>query len=335
MADLHLRSTDFRREREASWRELDALLRRVNRWGLSRLTAAELRRLPELYRSAISSLSVARSISLDRNVVAYLESLAIRAYFCVYSGREGIGAGIRRFFGRDFPAAVRLARWHIVAAIAIMALGAVTGYLLTRSNQDWYYSFISGQMAGSRSPTSTTEELRAALFTVDGSTLDRLNAFASFLFSHNTQIGLLSFALGFALGVPTVLLMFTNGLTLGALAALYASRGLSLELWGWLLIHGTTELLAISLCGGAGLYLAAAVAFPDRYSRLHSLAVKGRKAAVIAIGCVAMFFVAALLEGFARQLILDTTLRYLIAGTMLLGWLAYFSRVGRTDHHDE
>jgi len=39
---------------------------------------------------------------------------------------------------------------------------------------------------------------------------------------------------------------------------------------------------------------------------------------------VVMLFVAGLLEGFGRQLIKDDLVRYIIAGVMLLVWLAYF-----------
>ncbi|MDA0662336.1 MAG: stage II sporulation protein M [Proteobacteria bacterium] len=331
--EAHLRSYNFRREREDGWRDLDSLVQRVQRSGLANLSAQELRRLPELYRSVISSLSVARSISLDRNVVAYLESLSVRAYFCVYGGRESLGAGIRRFAVHDFPAAVRAARWFIAAAFAVLAFGAVVGFVLTMNSPDWYYSFVSDSMAGSRSPTAETETLRAALYDSDDTAIDSLNLFASFLFSHNAKIGLLSFALGFAFGVPTVLLLFVNGLTLGAFAALYASRGLSWDLWAWLMIHGTTELLALALCGGAGLVLGGALAFPDRYSRLHNLGEKGRMAAVIAIGAVGLFFVAALLEGFARQIVTDGIYRYGIGGGVLLAWLAYFALSGRKAGH--
>jgi uncharacterized membrane protein SpoIIM required for sporulation len=41
-------------------------------------------------------------------------------------------------------------------------------------------------------------------------------------------------------------------------------------------------------------------------------------------GVIVMLFVAALLEGFARQLVTIEWLRYAIGGTMLVLWLAYF-----------
>jgi uncharacterized membrane protein SpoIIM required for sporulation len=162
-----------------------------------------------------------------------------------------------------------------------------------------------------------------------------LYVFATSLFSHNAGIGMFAFALGFALGVPTVLLLFYNGLTLGAFLALYASRGLTWDLVGWLSVHGTTELLAIVLCGGGGLVLAAAIIFPDRETRLESLARRGRAAGTLIMGAVLMLFVAGLLEGFARQLVTDITTRYLIGGIMLAFWLTYFTLGGRERRHDD
>lgn len=334
MADVKLKSYEFRREREEGWRELEYLLQRAESRGLKALTPAELFRLPNLYRATVSSLSVARSISLDRNLLLYLESLAARGYFFVYGARGSFGVGVARFFTQQFPHAVRSAARHILAAAFIMATGAVVGYLLTIGNMDWFYSFVGDEMAGGRTPVSTTETLRAALYDSAGGFVELLYVFASFLFTHNSQIGMLAFALGFALGLPVVGLMFYNGLVIGSFIALYASRGLGVEFLGWLTIHGTTELLAVALCGGAGLWLGAAFAFPGRQSRLDSLAKTGRKAGMVAIGAVAMLFVAAILEGFGRQLIQDTGLRYMIGAAALILWLAYFALVGRERNHD-
>ncbi|WP_348246542.1 stage II sporulation protein M, partial [Salmonella enterica] len=69
-----------------------------------------------------------------------------------------------------------------------------------------------------------------------------LSAFATFLFTHNAQIAILSFALGFAFGIPTAVLIAGNGTMLGAILVLYFSRGLGFEFVGWLAIHGVTEL---------------------------------------------------------------------------------------------
>ena len=328
MTGIKLKSYEFRHQREQTWRELETLVQRVETKGVRSLSPNELFRLPNLYRATVSSLSVARSISLDQNLVLYLESLAARAYFLVYGVRGSLANGLASFFGSQFPQAVRVARWHILTAAVVLFLGMATGFLLTLSNEDWFYTFVSTDIAQSRSPTTSTEELRAVLYE-SGDGAESLYTFAAFLFTHNAQIGMLSFALGFALGVPVILLMFYNGLIIGALTALYSSRGLSAELWAWLGIHGSTELIALVLCGGAGLVLGGSFAFPGRVSRLDSLARNGRMASQIVIGAVALFFVAGLLEGLGRQLITDMTGRYLIAIGALIWWALYFLRTGK------
>src|SRR5262245_8942071 len=120
--ELVLKSNEFRKGREASWRELEMLVGRVERHGVRRLSLDELQRLPILYRAALSSLSVARTIALDRNLLLYLEGLALRAFLAVYGPRANPLEGLAGFFGRELPAAVRSARWHIlIAALALIA----------------------------------------------------------------------------------------------------------------------------------------------------------------------------------------------------------------------
>src|SRR5262249_7224025 len=85
--ELVLKSPGCRMGGEAGWRELEQLVTRVERRGARSLSLDELQRLPILYRAALSSLSVARTIALDRNLLLYLENLSLRAYLAVYGPR--------------------------------------------------------------------------------------------------------------------------------------------------------------------------------------------------------------------------------------------------------
>src|ERR1700704_1742468 len=129
--ELVLKSSEFRKGREGSWRELEGLVDRVERRGVRSLSLDELQRLPILYRAALSSLSVARTIALDRDLLLYLESLALRSFLAVYGPRASPLEGVRAFFGRELPAAVRSARWHILIAALCLLVGTVAGFMLT------------------------------------------------------------------------------------------------------------------------------------------------------------------------------------------------------------
>jgi uncharacterized membrane protein SpoIIM required for sporulation len=328
MAEIRLKSYEFRRGRQASWTELDRLVARVEKGGLGALGAGDLARLPVLYRAALSSLSVARAISLDRNVLDYLEALSGRAYACVYSARRRLPEAVADFFAEGLPRALRRFRWPLLLAALALVLGTAAGWALTAADPNRFWSFVSEDMAGGRGPSASTEYLRSVLYH-QGGAAESLATFASFLFTHNARIGLLAFALGFAAGVPSFLLLFVTGLMLGAFAAVYASRGLGGEFWAWILPHGVPELTAVVLCGGAGLVLAQALVFPGRLERLRSLAIRGREAGTLVVAAVLLFFVAGIIEGVFRQTVHSVPVRYAVAigGAVLL--VLYGALVGR------
>ena len=72
------------------------------------------------------------------------------------------------------------------------------------------------------------------------------------------------------------------------------------------------------------------IVFPGRHRRLDNLTSRGREVAMVVIGAVALFFIAALIEGFFRQLVHDTTVRWLVAGGSLAVWSVYIVLSGRS-----
>lgn len=317
-----LKSQRFRRAREDDWRRLERLMDKAEKGSMSRLTDAEILAIPILYRSTLSALSVARETSLDQDLIGYLETLAARAYFFVYGSRSTLQDRLGGFFSTDWPAAVRGLWRETLVSAGLMLFGALVAGWLVTVEPEWFYAFVPGDMAGGRDPAASTESLRA---TLDGTEdAQGLSVFATFLFTHNAQVAILAFALGFALCLPTGLLVLYNGATLGAFVALFMSRGLGVEVGGWLLIHGVTELFAIVLAGAAGLRIGWSVAFPGRRRRLDAAMEAGRRAGIVMGGVVVMLLLAGLLEGFGRQLITDTSLRYAVAATTAVIWGAYF-----------
>jgi uncharacterized membrane protein SpoIIM required for sporulation len=312
----------FRERRSPEWERLEAILELAEGKSVRALSDEDLLALPILYRGALSSLSVARETSLDLELVTYLEGLCARAYFFVYGVRSRPGSKLLAFFAKGWPEAVRAVWRESILALLLMVIGAVAGYVLVATEPAWYDSLIPGSMAQGRDFNASPAELRAILYDSEGSS--SLTLFASFLFTNNAGVSLLAFALGFAFGVPTAMLLVYNLTSLGALLALYDARGLAFELGGWLSIHGTTELLAILLAGAAGFHIGWAVVFPGEESRLAAASRAGRTSAYVMVGVIVMLAVAAILEGFGRQLVNDDLTRYAVGGVMLLLWLLYF-----------
>jgi uncharacterized membrane protein SpoIIM required for sporulation len=316
----------FRTAHESDWTRLDMLLRRIEKRSVRVLSEDDLLALPLLYRITLSSLSVARETSLDRALIAYLEQLCARAYFQLYGVSDSPWRDLARFFTQGWPKAVA-SLWRETLVMAFLTLaGALAAYALVRADPSWFYGFIPETLAGGRDPGASAATLRQSLY---GSQESGLGIFASFLFGHNAQIAIFAFALGFAFVVPTALLILYNGLTLGAMIAVFADKGLGPNFLAWLAIHGTTELFAIMISGAAGMRIGTAIAFPGRRTRMDALVVAGRTSAIAVMGVVLMLAVAAILEGIGRQVVTSDGLRVGIGLAALGAWLVYYYGIGR------
>ena len=262
----------------------------------------DLLALPILYRGALSSLSVARETSLDLELITYLEGLCARAYFFVYGVRTSAGSRIGAFFARDWPRGDAgpvardpgLAGDHDRSARspAICSSPATP----------------TGTTASSRraSPTAAisaprTEFLRGTLYDNPGADgLSRLRDVPV----HPQQPDrdhVLRFGLRLRRADRDAADRRTARCS-GAILALYVSRGLGLEMGGWLIIHGSTEMFAIILAGAAGFRIGWSVVFPGEETRLDAATRAGRTSALVMAGVVAMLACAGLLEGIGRQI---------------------------------
>ncbi|MDN3646479.1 stage II sporulation protein M [Pontixanthobacter aestiaquae] len=321
-----LRSDRFRLQREGEWRRLEDILHRLEKGKLRKLSDKDVLELPALYRMAASSLAVARETSLDSATLTYLESLVQRAWFQVYGPRYGLTTWLRQFLGGNLSRAIREIWLDICVALFVMVMGTIAGWLLVARDVEWYYSLVPTQFTDSRVPGASREVLMESLKVEESAS--GMSAFAAQLFTNNAGVSILAFALGFAFGIPSLLLLIYNMAVLGAMLWLFSSQDLTWEFAAWLSVHGTTELFAILLAGAAGMHIGRKMAFPGHKSILAAAAEGGRRGAQVMVGVVLMLVFAALLEAFPRQLA-GQEARAIIGIFMLLFWLAYFFVYGR------
>ena len=321
-----LRSDRFRLERESDWRRLEHIVERMEKGRIRGIADDDIAALPSLYRMAASSLSVARETSLDKATLSYLEGLVQRAWYQVYGPRKGFIAWLRQFLTGGWGRAVREIWLDICIALAVMTAGTIAGWLLVAQNQDWYYALVPTGLSDTRVPGASREALAETL-QVESDTAG-LSQFAAYLFYNNASVSIMVFALGFAFGVPSLMLLVHNMAMLGAMLWLFHSAGLLPDFLAWLAVHGTTEIGAILLAGAAGLHIGRKMAFPGQRSILEATATAGRRAAVVMVGVVLMLVLAAVLEAFPRQLA-GGDIRAAIGLGLLFAWVLYFSLSGR------
>ena len=151
---------------------------------------------------------------------------------------------------------------------------------------------------------------------------------SSLIISNNIQVTLLAFGLGLTAGIGTTVLLLFNGIHLGSVAGWMMLHGKDRALWGWIMPHGGTELLAICLAGAAGYILAAAIVMPGQVRRSTALKNGGGDALGIELGCMVMLVIAGLIEGFVSPSALDYPSRIAILAVSVGLWAVYFFGAG-------
>jgi uncharacterized membrane protein SpoIIM required for sporulation len=115
-------------------------------------------------------------------------------------------------------------------------------------------------------------------------------------------VAILTLALGLTWGVGTLIMLFYNGVILGAVAVDYMMAGETPFLLGWLLPHGVIEIPAILLAGQAGIVLAGALI---GWGKPISLRMRLRKISndlvTLIFGVALMLVWAGIIEAFFSQ----------------------------------
>jgi uncharacterized membrane protein SpoIIM required for sporulation len=239
------------------WDELADLIRRRQQDSYRGMDLVQIRRLYYLYQRASADLAKLQTFSAERDIRAYLESLVARAYALIHAGRQKpVRISPLRWLWHIFPGTFRKHWAAFALAAAVMLAGAVFGGIAVMVDPEAkavLMPFEHLQMDPAQ---------RVAL-EEQGGEADRLGnvkgTFAAFLMTHNTRVSVLVLALGMTWGIGTVVVLFSNGVMLGAVAADYLAAGQSTFLFGWLLPHGALEIPAILIAGQSGFLLAGAL----------------------------------------------------------------------------
>jgi uncharacterized membrane protein SpoIIM required for sporulation len=313
---------DIADTKRRQWREFDQRIRSLNyagNGGLRRLRPEELTGVLEEYRRLVCDLARARSMGRESAVVRHLNNIAIRAQNLLYGHvRRGDRTPGVSWVSR-FPVAVRSHLSAVAVSAALLFGPAVISYFAVQIHPELGYDLVSGGFLDFE--PARKESLH------DIPSLARPVA-ASGILTNNIQVTLLAFGLGLTAGVGTSLLLVYNGAHIGAVAGWMTAKGNGRALWGWIMPHGGTELMAIMLAGAAGFMLARAILAPGEVRRSIALSRVGPSALIVELGVMAMLVVAGLIEGFVSPSSIGFPERIAILAVSLVFWIGYLALAG-------
>lgn len=323
--------TQFEASYSAQWDELEALLAATeqrSRWRRATSQPADAERLASLYRAVCEHLALARGRAYPIHLSERLEDLAHRAHRLIYRQHDIGWQRLKRFFGREVPAALR-AQWRYIAVATLLFAGPMLAMGLATWDEPARVLALMevGQASGYEDMYRGGE----------GKALGRMRTadtdwqMFGFYVRHNTSIGFQCFAGGLLAGAGSVFFLVYNGLQIGGVAGFLTTRGHGENFWSFVASHSPFELTAIVISGGAGLMLGHALLAPGRLRRSQALAGAARGTVPLLGAIMLLFLVAAALEAFwSSSAWVPPAAKY---ATSAFGWLlvwAYARRGGRS-----
>ncbi len=283
----------FVEDRRTRWARLAQLVEKAGDRP-SRLDAAEILELGELYRAATSDLALARRDHPGDVVAERLNDLVAAAHALVYSGAPASGGRLRRFVLHDVPETVRATAPFTLVAFATLVLPMLVSYVAGVLSPDVAASALSEQTKEQLAQRRPGSEIPLDVRPIAG----------PLIVVNNVRVAVVVFAGGLTGGVLTILVLVLNGADLGATFAVLQGTDGAPALMTFVLAHGFLEISAIVLSAGAGLRVGWAILHPGELTRADALRLAGAQAVRVVILTVAVLGVAGAIEAFVSPTLL-------------------------------
>ena len=325
---------------QPSWDELstqlDGLERDRSLRGNDGFDLARAERLHYLYQRAASDLARLATFSAESDLRRSLGALVARAYAEIHSRSGPTGGSIVGSLGKpwhwltgSFPRAFRRRVRAFWLAVAITVVGAGFGALALAIDPDARAVTLPFGHADMNPAERVADEERDQGKRFAG----HHASFSGELMANNIGVSVKALALGLTWGVGTMVVLFANGVYLGAVILDYLRAGQGVFLAGWLLPHGTVEIPAILVAGQAGLVLGGALVGWGRRVPLRDRLRAVRGDLVTLIGGVALMLVwAGLIEAFFSQYhapVLPYSVKIVFGVAELVALTGFFALAGR------
>jgi uncharacterized membrane protein SpoIIM required for sporulation len=266
---------DFVAERAPSWEALEIELRRIKD-NANKVPAIRLFWIAKLYKSAARDLAYLKSRFGFLPGTRSLSMLVTRAHSVIYS-RALQESSMSYILRRRVFESVRKLKFQLIIAVITTLAGMLIGLI--------------------RVYQMPFERLGANSGVFYGVSIPFRSVLAVTIFTHNILVALIAFAGGIIFGIPTILIVFYNGLVLGVYLGIYFRSAEGSDFLRLVLPHGVLEISCISVAAAAGMKIGAIIVNPGLYSRRESFLLHSAEIIDAVILASGFLIIAGLTEG--------------------------------------
>lgn len=283
-----MREANFIRKNRQRWQNTEERLKKAN--------TVPSDELATMFTEITADLSYANTYYPESNTRQYLNQLAAGLHQTIYKSKKEKKRRYITFWTTELPLTFASAHRQMLYSL-LFFLGAVLTGVVSAAFDETFPRLVLGDGYVNMTINNIRNNDPMAVYKQMGQT--DMFFYISF---NNIWVAFRTFITGLLASLGTVFILVSNGIMLGVFQYFFFEYNLLLESFLVIWIHGTLEISAIVIAGGAGLVLGNSLLFPGTYPRLTSLKAGARRGLKIFVGLVPVFLLAAVLESFVTRL---------------------------------
>jgi len=280
------------------------------------------------FTQLVDDLAYAKTFYPSGKVTNYINSQASRIYLDIYKNRKEESNRLVTFWKYDLPLTIRKHHKVVLFSFIFFLIFFGIGYFVSAQNDDMARS-IFGDTYVDHTQENIANGNPFGIYEHGNPFLSWLN-----LMIHNIRVSFLMFVSGIFAGIPCLYIAIKNSIMIGVFDQFFAARGLGIDFWLVVFVHGTLEITGLIIATAAGLVLGKSFLFPGTIKRIDAFKQGAKDGVKIMIGLIPVFALAAFFEGFITRLyndisILTTAVFALSVLFVIWYFIIYPIRLGR------
>lgn len=272
-------------------------------------------KLSEFFINITDDLSYARTFFNNRSIRVYLNNICQQLFYLIYkSPKRKSGNVFVNFWKRELPTIAYDSRGEILTALLIFLLAVAIGVISSVHDPDFARSIL-----GEDYVEMTVENIESGDPMAVYKKMNEVDMFLGITLN-NLLVSVKTFLLGILWAIGSIIILLYNGIMVGTFQYFFIEKGLFLESFLTIWLHGTLEISAIVIAGASGIVLGKGIIAPGSYSRLQAFQIAAKRGAKLFLGIVPIIVMAAVIESFLTRY---TQIPDLLRLTLILISLAY------------
>ncbi|SFD01849.1 Uncharacterized membrane protein SpoIIM, required for sporulation [Flexibacter flexilis DSM 6793] len=300
-----MREAAFREQNKKRWQHFEQLL--------SQPRNVDADQLADLFVQLTDDLAYSATQYPESPTTLYLNQLTGKVHQLIYRNKKEKKSRLITFWTQELPLIFYSMRLYFLYSLILFLITAAIG-AFSAAYDDTFVRLILGDSYVNQTLYNIKNGDPMAVY-------KQQDAFEMFFLIalNNIKVSFQVFAMGVMLPlIGACVMLFYNGVMLGSFQYFFHTKGLLLFSAMTIWLHGTIEIAAIVLAGGAGWRVGNSILFPETYSRADSFRLGAKEGVKVLFGLIPFFLVAAFIEGFVtRHTEMPTVVKLLIIGGSL------------------